>query len=112
MRLQSDARSMSIDDALDQHYNVRILDVITKQTLIGTLITCSSTAFMVTTSVFYHFLHPVDTDKEYMACYIARAVEGMLISYLLYLGLNINDAAYRKICSRCHMNCFGCAVNR
>ena len=34
--------------------------------------------------------------------YVVIAVEGGLISFLLYLGLYINDAEHLKVCGRCH----------
>ena len=46
------------------------------------------------------------TETELMADYMVRAVEGMVIAFLLYLGMGINDAEYMMVCGRCHRWCY------
>lgn len=108
LRLEcSDSRSRNIEDSLKQSSNTKMLDVITKQTIIGTSVSFCSVGllgFLLPASIVEAFYK--DTEISIMFAYIARAAEGVLISYLLYLGLSMNDAAYRKACGRCHRNCY------
>ena len=110
LRLRADTGSMSIDDALDQSSHVRIMDVMTKQMVNGTSLVGSSTAFLMTTAIMAAFF--TDSESSFMFAYSARAMEGTLISCLLYLGLYVNDSIYRKLCGFSHRYCYHCAMDR
>ena len=103
-RLRSDTESMTFQDTMKQiKANTRILDVITKQTLIGTSVTFCSIGFAMTSFITETF--GTDSPMKFTIAYAVRAVEGVMITALLYLGLYINDAEYKKLCGSCHRKC-------
>ena len=113
VRVES-VNSVSLSDDIDDSLSVRsstiILDVITKQTLIGTSIIICNVGFLLQASVEAAFLD--QSSWIWMIAYMERAIEGVAVSCLLYLGLSVNDAAYQKVCSRCHRRCYDCARQR
>ena len=103
LRLDSDTESMTITDALSHKSNTKILDVITKQTLLGISVTFCSAGFTLTSFASEAF--GGETEWDYCKDYVVRSVEGVMISLLLFLGLQINAAAYKRVCGRCHQFC-------
>lgn len=95
--------------AFSDRLNTRILDLITKQTIIGIPIIFCSGGFLVTESAAYA-LH-INSELVYVIGYCSRAIEGVLVSLLLYLGLSLNANLYRKLCGWCHQKCYHCALS-
>merc|ERR1712154_434316 len=85
--------------------NSRLIDVMVKQIVIGIAVTLCSGGFSATVAILFRSF-----PKGIMTDYVVRAVEGGATSWLLYLGLFINDAMYRKVCGCCHRCCYRCAV--
>merc|ERR1719242_581522 len=100
LRVEHDFRSMSIGSALSQNSNSRLLDVITKQTIIGLCVVIFNAGFAFAQFIMDHF--STETPQNLTIVYSVRAVQGVIISMLLYLGLAMNDAEYRRVCGCCH----------
>ena len=98
--------SMNVS-AFSDRLNTRILDLITKQTIIGIPVIFCSGGFLMTEAITYALYK--DSEVDYVIGYCCRATEGMSISLLLYLGLSLNDHLYRKLCGFCHRKCYQCA---
>merc|ERR1711971_555729 len=106
MKMQSMERRIS--HTKSEQSNAKLLDVIIKQTIIGTSITFCSFGFMMTTAVGEAFMKNEKHARiiTYWVSYCARGIEGVVILVLLYIGLSVNDTAYRKFCGKCHRNCY------
>lgn len=98
----------SLNTALDHKTNRKMVNVITKQSIIGISVTVISGGFAL--SMFITDTFNAETDTDLMADYLVRAMEGLILMFLLYLGLAMNDECYQKVCGSCHRCCYDCAV--
>merc|ERR1712087_790017 len=98
---------LSVTSALQQKQHREMVDVVTKQCIIGISITVISGGFAI--SIFIAETFNPETDVDLMWCYTVRAVEGLFIAILLYLGLKMNESCCQNICGFCHRRCFQCA---
>ena len=105
MRLHSD-RSSNINS----DHNNKLLNVITKQTLIGISLTLSNQLFATFVFITYTWIDINKWDEYTSFDYLLRGIEGMTVCILLYLGLQINDTEYMKCCKHCHNACFDCCA--
>eukprot|EP01084_Bolivina_argentea_P081524 147603_1 len=110
VRLQGDTSDMNINDALNNTANNRLLNVITKQTLIGVFITIFNQSFG--TCVFLTEAWNMASETKLVYPYITRGIEGMFVCFFLYLGLYINNNEYMKICGFCHQLCNICCIQK
>merc|ERR1719334_1957996 len=84
--------------SMSEHFNMRLLDLVTKQTIVGTSITFCGIGFLLTTAVGDVISSKSNMKYAYVMTeeivYCARAGEGVMMMLLLYIGLSVNDAAY------------------
>ena len=98
------SRSVSIAESLNHKSYTKITNLMTKQAIIGmSIVLCSGLYLMISCIV------PGDGEMATVCAYIAGAVEGVVIAYLLFLGLTFNDNMYIKVCGGCHRICHRCA---
>lgn len=112
LRLLLDANNSGNDSAsiLDHVTISRLLHVITKQTLLGISVTVINQSF-ATSAVIAEYNGSM-TANEYAIIYLVRGGEGAMISFLMYLGLFINNDEYTRICGSCHDSCYHCTLKR
>ena len=80
-RLQHDSFDSDINIILQNAANNRLLDVITKQTIIGVFLTLFNQAFG--TSVFLTGTWNLPTQTDLVCDYLTRAIEGAFVCFLL-----------------------------
>ena len=99
-----------VNQALDHNRNNQLLNLITKQTIIGTLVVFANQSFA--TGVFIiDGMMPLDVSVNWTwIVYLLRGVECAFICFLLYLGLGINTKEYEKVCKCCHGCCYNLCV--
>ena len=100
MRMVRD-RCKSVDESLRERLNTKIVDVIVKQTLIGTTVIAISTGFLLTSCITYAING--ESSKGGMFAYSYRAIEGVQITIVLYLGLS--NSVYRAFLIRPKICC-------
>ena len=88
---------------------IRLLDVITKQSIIRISLTFVNQMFASVNFVVF-MLPPGDWNTYLCIVYLVRGAEGVFACVLLYLGLSINDEEYKRICGSCHGACYHCCV--
>eukprot|EP01084_Bolivina_argentea_P104638 187357_1 len=111
MRVRYDSiTNFTKDKNNENNQNIKLLNVITKQSIIGVSLTLANQAFA--TAVFISFTWGTvnNWDKYLMIDYLSRGVEGVCVCCLLYLGLHINNDEYMKTCKYCHNACYNCCV--
>ena len=89
--------------------NIRLLDTVTKQCIIGTVLTFANQMFAATNFISF-MLPPSDWETSMVFIYLVRAIESVFVCALLYLGLQMNHKEYIKICGLCHNAVYDCCV--
>merc|ERR1712062_596023 len=90
--------------------NSKFVHVITKQSILGISVAMLSGSFSMT--IFFTDGFHQETEIILMAAYIVRALEGMLVAGLLYIGLHFNEAMYKRVCGLCHKRCYQWSAGR
>eukprot|EP01084_Bolivina_argentea_P312704 541389_1 len=103
---------MKINKALNNNKaDNKLLNVITKQTVIGTFITLTNQAFATCIFITFTFDSAEKAESSVMIAYLLRGFEGAFVCFLLYLGLIINNKEYMKICKLCHKGCYNLCIS-
>ena len=108
--MMNDMGMMTFNSALEQEQNSKFVHVITKQSILGISVAVLSGSFSM--SIFIADGFNKETNIDLMISYTVRAMEGVLVSGLLYIGLYINEVEYKKICGLCHKRCYEWAAGR
>ena len=85
--------------------NNNLLTVITKQTVIGIFVTLTNQAFATCIFIVFTFDSAQEAGSLVMVAYLLRGGESAFICVLLYLGLQINEKEYNRLCKCCHRAC-------
>ena len=90
--------------------NIRLLDTITKQCIIGVSLTFINQLFATTVFAIRTWKQTTHWDPYLVEIYLIRGAEGVFVCGLLYLGLQFNNNEYMKICRICHNECYDCIL--
>jgi len=109
-QLTSSMSDMSLSQAMDHRNHRRLLNLITKQSVIGTFVIIFNQMFATCIFIIFAFEGSKFNAKSDLGlvriAYILRAVEGIFICVLLYFGLAMNEKDYHRFCRCCHKACF------
>eukprot|EP01084_Bolivina_argentea_P269337 457716_1 len=90
--------------------NSRLLNLITKQTIIGILMVLTNQLFGTFVFFMTTWNHISSFSGYLVFCYLLRGAEGSVVCYLLYVGFGINNAEYMKVCGCCHQTLSNCCI--
>ena len=111
-QLTSSMSDMNLQQALEHRNHKYLLNLITKQAVIGTFITVLNQTFATCIFITFSFGSANVALSLAMISYILRGVEGALICFLLYIGLAMNAEDYYRFCKCCHQACYGLCVHK
>merc|ERR1719361_1003878 len=109
-QLTSSMSEMDLKQALDHRNHRHLLNLITKQAVIGTFVIVLNQSFATAIFITFAFGTAAEANSLVTFSYIVRAVEGVLIAFLLYIGLAMNEGDYYRFCKCCHSACYRLCV--
>eukprot|EP01084_Bolivina_argentea_P261996 442946_1 len=83
----------------------RLIRIVTRHTILSCIAIICNQCFYSVNSVYY-----ICCSNELWTAisYGGRAIEGVIISLVLFLNFNFNIVIYKKCCNRFHMCCYYC----
>eukprot|EP01084_Bolivina_argentea_P199710 341678_1 len=87
----------------------KLISLITKQSVLGTFIILFNSMFYFKVLIDrYTVSHSFPVDIAFQTSYCLRAVENVVVTFMLYLNFSFSEKIYQRLCICCHNGCYKC----
>ena len=103
---------VSTDEYNLENNQKRLLALITRQSVLGSIIIFWNSSFYFKVLVDRYIINDntFPSDLAFQTSHCLRALENFVIIWMIYLNFNFNTKLYYKSCGCCHNGCYQCCV--